>query len=521
MSKNKNMAKEPIRVVNGGGGIVADDRLGNTEHRQQVLAEMQNMGMGAQAEQLSKEYNVTLPKTTTATASQTAGNTTPTPTAPNTPSVPHNYNDVDGAISEVNDRYDDMVAESNKFYNAQINNINSFAAKQAQLQQERTDFEVKKIEQQKEETRKNYEKERQAAYTDYQKEINPYGVNAEYMASQGMSGTGYAESSRVKMFTAYQNRVAVAKQTYDQAVINFNNAMTEAQLQNNSALAQLAFNTFQQTLELAFEGFMRNNELITQKANERLQLEQIYYQREQDRINNLRADEQWNRTLEQDEINTALQKLSIGDYSGIKALGWTVDENRLNYDFNSAQKADLLKEAELSAQYGDFEPLERLGIKVSPEFKEGFKNKLLNTSTNGYDFSDIDDYDLPATDNETTEAKTAMPTAKTVISTPFYNDVMDKDTFQDAIAYGTFKTTTDNNGVMYQPKGIGAYGKVRDTGETMLVNTEILYGENKGKPLSLEQKIWRTPDGSEWYWEGRLNKYVLLSGPEIPKIQIG
>ena len=42
------------------------------------------------------------------------------------------------------DRYDDMVDESNKFYNAQINNINSFAAKQAQLQQERTDFEVKK-----------------------------------------------------------------------------------------------------------------------------------------------------------------------------------------------------------------------------------------------------------------------------------------------------------------------------------------------------------------------------------------
>ena len=65
----------------------------------------------------------------------------------------------------------------------------------------------------------------------------------------------------------------------------------------------------------------------------------------------------------------------------------------------------------------------------------------------------------------------------------------------DAKKYGTF-----SNG--YQPKGISGYGTVSKTGRTTVVN---------GKT----QNIWKTPDGTEWYWDGSsrtYKKYVKPNG---------
>ena len=175
------------------------------------------------------------------------------------------------SLTESNQLYDGIVSNTDQYYDALKDNAQDWADKQSQLQQEKTDFAIEKIEQQKEQTKQDYIKEQSGAYVDWQKQSNAYGANAENQASMGMTNTGYAESSQVQMYTAYQNRVATARESYNRAVLNYNNAITEARLQNNSILAEIAYNALQQQLELSLQGFQYKNDMLVNKLNTKLE----------------------------------------------------------------------------------------------------------------------------------------------------------------------------------------------------------------------------------------------------------
>lgn len=60
----------------------------------------------------------------------------------------------------------------------------------------------------------------------------------------------------------------------------------------------------------------------------------------------------------------------------------------------------------------------------------------------------------------------------------------------DADKFGVF-----SNG--YQPKGIGGYGAVSKTGDTIKIGNKT-------------QNVWKTPDGTRWYWDGSSRRYVAM-----------
>lgn len=186
------------------------------------------------------------------------------------------------ALNEVDKNYGEMIDKSDSFYEEQIQASKDWEEQQKQLQQEQTDFAIDQIEQQKEQAEKDYTKEQSGAYADWQKQSNQYGANAEQMASQGMSGTGYSESSQVAMYTAYQSRVSAAREAFTRATLDYDNAIKDAILQNNSVMAQLAFESYQKRLELALAGFQYKNQLILDQSDKKLQVESLYYQRWQD-----------------------------------------------------------------------------------------------------------------------------------------------------------------------------------------------------------------------------------------------
>lgn len=183
------------------------------------------------------------------------------------------------AMTELEQTYAGMIGESDKYYQAQIDATKEWADKQSQLQQEQTDFTIQQVEQQKQQAQKDYTKEQSGAYVDWQKQSNQYGVNAEQQAAAGTTNTGFSESSQVSMYNAYQNRVAVAREVYNNAVLNYNNAIKDAQLQNNSVLAEIAFNALQTQLQLGLEGFQYKNNLILEQANKKVELDNEYYNR--------------------------------------------------------------------------------------------------------------------------------------------------------------------------------------------------------------------------------------------------
>lgn len=243
--------------------------------------------------------------------------------------------DKKAALSEVEKTYGGMIKDSDKFYQAQIDASKQWADTQTKLQNEKTDFAIEQIEQQKDQTKKDYLKEQSGAYVDWQKQSNNYGANAEKMASQGMTNTGYSESSQVSMYNTYQNRVATAREAYSRAVLNYDNAIKDARLQNNSALAEIAYQALQQQLELSLEGFQYKNTLIQAKADKKTQLDSEYYSRYQDVLKQINTENALAEEVRQHNESLAMEKKKLAEEQ--RQFNETMAFEREQYEYQKAK----------------------------------------------------------------------------------------------------------------------------------------------------------------------------------------
>lgn len=198
--------------------------------------------------------------------------------------------DKKAALSEVDQKYGQMIGGADDKYNALIDESQKWAEQQTQLQKDQTAFTIEKIEEQKARAEKDYQKEQSGAYVDWQKQSNQYGANAEAMAAQGMAGTGYSESSQVSMYNTYQNRVATAREAFTRVTTDYDIAIKDAQLQNNSVLAEIAHQAQQQRLELILEGFQYKNNLIIDQMNKKQEVDNTYYARYQDVLSQINTE---------------------------------------------------------------------------------------------------------------------------------------------------------------------------------------------------------------------------------------
>ena len=305
------------------------------------------------------------------------------------------------ALTENQETYDNMIKETEDFYKTQAGAVKEFGNQQSQLQQQQTDFAIEKIEQQREQAHKDYLKEQSAAYVDYQKQIDPHGVNAEQMASMGMQNTGYSESSKVAMYTAYQNRVATAREANKMAELNYDNMMKEAQLQNSSALAEIAFNTYQQEVELLMQGMNYKNQLLLDKANKKMEIDNIYENRWQNVLAQMNHENslaeqirQYNESMaeERRQFNAKQSASYFSDYVYLD------DDSGDSIADDSSQTVDMDSVIELG--YGPISA-QRLNELVSSgeviEYEENGKLKYKkNTSTSKSDTMKNVSSNLPA-----------------------------------------------------------------------------------------------------------------------------
>lgn len=241
--------------------------------------------------------------------------------------------DKQAALQEVENTYSGMINDSDDYYQAQIDASKEWADKQTQLQQEQTDFAIEQIEQEKEQAQKDYTKEQSGAYVDWQKQSDQHGVRAEQIADMGMQNTGYSESSQVSMYNTYQNRVATARESFNKAILNYNNAITQARMQNNAALAEIAANALQQQLTLSLEGMQYKNQLLLQLADKKTQTETLYYQRYQDVLNQINQENALAEQIRQFNIKNGIGSGSGsgsgsgGGYGGGYTGVWDIDKD--------------------------------------------------------------------------------------------------------------------------------------------------------------------------------------------------
>ena len=283
-----------------------------------------------------------------------------------------NETEYNADVADIENTYGGMIESSDKFFNDQIQASKDWADKQAQAQQDRTDFTIEKIEQDKAKAEKDYKKEQSAAYVDWQKQSNQYGANAEKMASAGLDRTGFTESSQVSMYNTYQNRVATARESFNQAVLNYNNSIKDAQLQNNAVLAEIAANAFKEQAALALEGFQYKNNLIIDMASKKTEAKDKKWQKDyaimqQQNWENEMAEKHW-------------------QYEDNKA--WQTTENQKNRDFeateNEKTRAFQKAEAEIDRKHDE----------KMAKIEQDYKIAYLNASTEKEKEKATHDYNL-------------------------------------------------------------------------------------------------------------------------------
>lgn len=214
------------------------------------------------------------------------------------------------ALNNVTNTYNNMINNSDKYYQDMARAAEDYGRQQAEIQQANTDFTIEKINQQKEQAQKDYTKEQKGAYADWQKESNQYGVNAEQLASSGLRNTGYSESSQVSMYNTYQNRVSQARDTYNRAIQDYDNGIREAQLTNNAALAEISYNALQTKLELGLNQFNAKNQLLQQQLAAQNDISDRYYGRWQDVLKQINTENELKEEQRQFNATLALKSSS-------------------------------------------------------------------------------------------------------------------------------------------------------------------------------------------------------------------
>ena len=177
-------------------------------------------------------------------------------------------------INNVYNEREKALAENQQTYSGLLDDANSFRQQQNQMlaQQEKTQNEVldKQLEnqtniinQQKEQAQKQTETQNKQALNTYNAFINPYGYQAESLASTGLNNSGLSETTKLGAYTTYQNRVAQANASLQNAITNYDNSINEAILNNDVQKAQNALTRLQAELQ-ANESYYNTKSSLTQ-----------------------------------------------------------------------------------------------------------------------------------------------------------------------------------------------------------------------------------------------------------------
>lgn len=188
--------------------------------------------------------------------------------------------DKNAALKENEQLYGQIRQDTDKYYTAQVDAAKQWADKQTEIQNQQNALTQEKLQHQKDKAEEGYQKEQQGAYIDWQKQSDRHGVQAEQAAAGGVQNSGFAETTLAGYYNTYQNRVATARQTYQDAVFAYDNAMKEAALRNSAALAEIAYKTLQTSLSLSLQMFQYKNQMAISQADRKQQLDNLYYDRQ-------------------------------------------------------------------------------------------------------------------------------------------------------------------------------------------------------------------------------------------------
>lgn len=232
------------------------------------------------------------------------------------------YEDIDKINNKQNDLY-------NKAYEQQQNIVNT------QTQQA-----IDEVNRNKDKLNQDVTKQNKALYTDYTKQVNPYGATAESLATNGLTNSGVAESTKKNLYNNYQNNRTETLNNAKNILTEYDAQITEARNSGNIQLAQFALESYKQQMDNLYKNYQliqNQKQFDYQKdrdqINDKKWQDEFSYQKDRDQI----TDGQWNKQFDynanRDQIgdNQWQQQFDFNKYA---------DDRNYNYQVGRDQVAD-------------------------------------------------------------------------------------------------------------------------------------------------------------------------------------
>lgn len=198
--------------------------------------------------------------------------------------MPTGYEEIDNLNNQVNQLYDKQLEQQQNIVNTSTQNtIDEIQRKQQEAQEEAT-------------------KTNKALYNDYQKQINPYGVNAENLADQGLNKSGLAESTKANYYNTYQNARTQATNSANKIKADFDAQITQARQNGDLQMAQAALAMYQKQVENLYNTY-----------NLKFNVDQFNYNKEQDALSQSNWEKQYEQSLQQAQWQQAFNQAQF-DY---------------------------------------------------------------------------------------------------------------------------------------------------------------------------------------------------------------
>lgn len=211
-----------------------------------------------------------------------------------------------------------------KLTNTQNEMLDKSLEQQQDIVNRQTEMNVAELERNKEQVDKDATKTNSALYADYKKASNPYGVNAEQLASQGLGNSGYAESTQANMYNTFQKNVTDTLNNARELKSNFDFEINKARQTGDITLAQNALAIYQQKMQL-----------LTQEYELKNNREQFLYQKEQDAL----AQRNWEQEFEYGKSRDAVSDQQwLDTYNYNKSRDAVADKQwQDTYDYNKSR----------------------------------------------------------------------------------------------------------------------------------------------------------------------------------------
>jgi len=255
------------------------------------------------------------------------------------------------ALNDSDNLYNGLLNDNQNLYNQQKNYANQYEKTQNNILDKQLAYNTGLIEQQKDIAKENARVEQNKAKNDYFSYINPYGLQAESLASQGLLNSGVSETAKLGGYNTYQNRLASANKTMQDAIRQYDNDINQARLTNDTAKAQKALKKLELQLNFAENFYNKKGEISQNQFNSRQNVDNNYYNRYQTEYKNIQDEKARAEAIRQWEAEMAEQQRQYNDRMAYQRERDRVADEQWQKEYALSQQARAASSKSSSGNY--------------------------------------------------------------------------------------------------------------------------------------------------------------------------